>query len=560
MGEEVNRHNWVRDGNALSRYAYHPRNYNRSINNPQYIKMKLVPALNQKMRRKMTDSEILYVVDQVKKLNPEIFRGRTIDEITGALVDTFIARLAKYGCDGDDEKIDTHELLKAEMGVSTESNARGSLGIINVGIDVPEIASSVEISRFLGKYTGFGIQQLFNPEALYRHNYIFMDTRHRLLDGDGTEIFAWNHVNNVTRTQGSINTTGEIRDIVSIKVMPIKIPYSSSADNALGRVTMLIREFQSQSYIGHENRRFHFVFEATVNGDFIILDPYKFNEGVYRFNNPITQLDTLTISFGSPLQKIIFDTDRLTSTISYANPAVITTTSNHNLVSGNTVLVETFSTQNTTGDSSVIAAVNSAAGNPVTVLSPTTFSIPVDLTTVRNTIVGTIAVTNGVATIVGTGTSFTTDLAFGDDLLIEDSLGTQRYYTVAVVTDDTNVTLNVVYGGATEAGLNIMLGYAGSVSVTNGTPNVVGTATTFLTDYKVGDNITIRDSVGVLRNYDIKAIPTNLSLTLGANYAGVTEGTLAYFKDNAIASFNFTTYFNSKRIVIPLELTFILPE
>lgn len=63
---------------------------------------------------------------------------------------------------------------------------------------------------------------------------------------------------------------------------------------------------------------------------------------------------------------------------------------------------------------------------------------------------GTIAVTHGSASIVGTGTSFTL-LSKGQVILID---GLQ--YTVATITDNTHMTVSTLYGGATASGLSFV--------------------------------------------------------------------------------------------------------
>ena len=61
---------------------------------------------------------------------------------------------------------------------------------------------------------------------------------------------------------------------------------------------------------------------------------------------------------------------------------------------------------------------------------------------------GTVAVTNGSAAVVGTGTAFTTALAVGDSVNIVDEI-----FTVSVITDATHLTLDSTYAGSTASGL-----------------------------------------------------------------------------------------------------------
>tara|TARA_R110000868_G_scaffold29889_27_gene111169 strand:+ start:1861 stop:6156 length:4296 start_codon:yes stop_codon:yes gene_type:complete len=64
---------------------------------------------------------------------------------------------------------------------------------------------------------------------------------------------------------------------------------------------------------------------------------------------------------------------------------------------------------------------------------------------------GTVAVTNGDATVTGTGTAFTADVSPGDRF-VRDGDGVS--YTVDIVTDDTHLELTENYDGATGSGLD----------------------------------------------------------------------------------------------------------
>lgn len=65
-------------------------------------------------------------------------------------------------------------------------------------------------------------------------------------------------------------------------------------------------------------------------------------------------------------------------------------------------------------------------------------------------ITGTVAVTNGSATLTGTGTSFTTQLASGNTVVIANV-----EYRVVAITSNTVATLHKVYAGSTASGLTI---------------------------------------------------------------------------------------------------------
>jgi len=64
---------------------------------------------------------------------------------------------------------------------------------------------------------------------------------------------------------------------------------------------------------------------------------------------------------------------------------------------------------------------------------------------------GTVAVTNGGATVVGTGTAFLANVAAGQTFIVN---GSKVPYIVSSVVDNTHLTLSAPYAGATQSGLN----------------------------------------------------------------------------------------------------------
>jgi len=464
------------------KYVYKPGNYVRTVNNPEFVSA-VAKQVGVLLGRNATFAEKSLIKNYITKLRPAIFKGYTNKTAANKLADILATKIKKINC--EDSYVDMHEYTKKEIGISGESDSlsfdfSGGGGVSTTSIS---LGTSVDVMRIMGASNAHGLQQLLNPQALYRNNYFALDSRYRVLDNDGSKFISWNHVNNVTRAQGTVNTVGTIRDIVAMKVYPIRLPYTTSAENDLRRVTMLIEEFSAQSFVGHENRRFHFVFDVEVDGDWIRLNPYFHNHGIYKFDKPITQFDTVTVTFASPLEEIILDVDRLNASNTYAATAVMTTVDNHNLSSGNRVYISDFNTNSPINDAIVISAMN--ATHTITVTGDTTFTVPVDTSSIIQSLTGvTVAVTNGSPNVVGTGTAFNTELKANDIVKI---LGVS--YTVSSVTDATNLVLASNYTGA-----------------------------------------------------------TNVALAIAS-----------FVKDNSISGLSYTVYFGSKRLFIPMELTFLSP-
>lgn len=65
---------------------------------------------------------------------------------------------------------------------------------------------------------------------------------------------------------------------------------------------------------------------------------------------------------------------------------------------------------------------------------------------------------------------------------------------------------------------------AGSVAVTGGSPNIIGTGTLWLNYAKAGDAVILPDG----RSYEVLTVVSNTSITLGSNYQGTTASSQPY--------------------------------
>ena len=535
-------------------YVYKPSNYNRVINNPRFVSH-VSDRIATILDRKITVNEKHYVKNFISKLNPAIFKGKGLQNISDTLSSMIAGKIKKHTC--EEPYVNMREYTRREIGISGESDAlvfESPSGETPSYSQTPvSLGTSVNISSIIGATSAHGVQQLLNPIALHKNNYFILDSRYRILDNDGTKYLAWNHVNNVTRAQGTVNTVGVLRDIIEMKVYPIRLPYTGSAENDFKRVTMLVEEFSAQSFIGQENRRFHFVFDVEVDGDWIRLNPYFHNNGIFKFNKPITQFDTVKISFGSPLDNITLDTDRLNASNTYESTASLTTVNDHNLSSGNSIVISEFNTNSPINDAVVITLMNTT--HIITVTGADTFTIPVDTSSIINSeLSGNMGVTNGVNTVVGTGTSFLTELKVNDIVKIKSVS-----YTISAITDDLNLTLSNNYAGITETLNSDLTGT--SVDVTQGSPTVEGDTTSFDTELSAGDVIRI---VGVA--YTIQSVTDADTLVLTTNYTGTTNAAAPmpqiiseFVKDNSIDGLSHSVFFNSKRLFVPMELTYVSP-
>ena len=341
------------------------------LNNPIMLQ-RVKNALQTILRRRLTFGEIASLRNFIDMLPAAKLAHYNDIDIEKKIVSDWLK--GQKAMNNEDGLIDTHELLKKNIGLNSEND------VVNTSINKVQPVSNgndVNITSILGNNDTYGIQRIVNPQSLYTQTQILLDSRWRSFDTDGTTLFKWSFSNTVAALQGTFNTTSPVRDIISIKVLPFKIPYSFSAENSTKNITMYFNEFSNQCVIAQEGRKYHHWFEYTKEDDWLSLDAKRYNGGVYNFDKPITTLDTLTVSFGSPLQIIQFDIDRMNATFTIGSPTTLTFPSPHNLTTGNTIYFTNFITTNS-GDFVITNQVNTLAGLEVTRVDATTITIAVD--------------------------------------------------------------------------------------------------------------------------------------------------------------------------------------
>jgi hypothetical protein len=276
--------------------------------------------------------------------------------------------------------------------VSDNAESGGTLGSLD-GIKSVDSVGSIDKITNIEKLFGYSaissIQSIFNPDAGNKTDYLMMDTRYRLPDPDGTFKFSWNVLAGTnTSGQGIVNLLNQVKNIVAIKVFPFRIPYVAALDSTqqYKRITMLIEEFSGMSIIAQEGRKFHFIFDMEKDGDMVDLKPlHDAKTCIFKFNKPITQLDSLTISFANPLSLLKFDNDRDQGIIYYENPLRIVTTLPHNLSTGDLIYISGFTTNDPNTDSAIIKSINNTSGLNVIIANNDGFTLNIDgidLTTV----------------------------------------------------------------------------------------------------------------------------------------------------------------------------------
>ena len=514
-----------------------------AINQPTFI-ISVVNSVRHKIKREITDHEENLIIKCIKSVPQKFFNQYTQSEIIDTITKTVISELQ---LNQSRNNVDIHEMLKMNLTDETNYDDDGIKRDIsnNASINIESIFGLTNVADV--------VEKVKNPNKSVNTSYLLLDTRHRVIENDGTDYFKWNHINSVTMAQGTINSTDSIRNILSIKMMQFRLPLVEGVDNVYKRITVLIHELSSQSIIAHEDRRFHFM--CMLNKDnpspgWTELSADDHSKGEFKFNKLITNLDTITISFGSPISLIKFDTDRLNGKITYGNPTIIEFPANHNLNTNDIVYISDFTTINRNGDFELINAINKTKGLVATVILNNTISVPIDtsliitpLTGALNSpnvlLVGNITLTANSSIVSGVGTMFMVDLQVGDYIR---PLNTNEIFQVKEIVNNSSLVITTFP--------NI----SGAFQYLLTSKKIIGVGTLFKTELKSGDRILIND--GNMSEYIVYSIESDTELTITKPYKGPDGIGFIFSKDNSVDNL-YEVYFGSKRIFIMLEITYL---
>lgn len=234
----------------------------------------------------------------------------------------------------------------------------------------------------------YNTRKLFNESALHTYRYVVLDTSRSSGYDFNTKKYRWNYNGTPLVEEGVASSTGPIKNIVGMRAFPIVMKNFSTFRDLYNIYTLTIDELVSQSFIGHERQRYHFMFRTKnvpIAGlsDSNEFNPHDFNRGYFWFRTPIQSISSFTISMANPVQIVDIPAGIQSAIIStYANPLELVFNYPHGLLDGGIVIVSNFTTNDTVTDAAIIAAVNSTAGHVVTVVDDFTISIPIDGTLV----------------------------------------------------------------------------------------------------------------------------------------------------------------------------------
>lgn len=528
--------------------------FNSNIIKSNNFLIKLIYTIEKQFNRELTNAEEDTIINLIKNINPSRFTNITIKKAIHLLAKISIDELKSKSCN-EHNPIDIHEILKQNLGSDI---VQDTSDITNPKKDT-ELILDVSIDSIFGlNDINTLVKKIREPSSSINSAYFLLDSRYRVLENDGTTYFKWIHMNSLTMTQGTINSIGNIRDIVSIKIMPHNIPAVPSAINIYKRITINIEEIPIQSFIAHESRQFHGIGSTAFNTgspEWIEVDTNKYFNNEFKFNKPITHLDTLTVTYGSPIEPITFDKDRLRGLIVPSNPTNIIFIEPHNIINTTElVYISGFMASNEHYNITIVDSINKQNGIIATVINPTSISIPIDtsslyfaLTGFINTpivnLTGSLIINTYSQSINGLGTLFEIDLNPNDWIRIYDS--ELSIYQVDYIVSNTEMYLKTQYKLQSGTFLYAI------------TSNIIsGVGTLFITELQVNDRITVVPDIviGI-----VKSIINDTTLELTTIYNNNIINNAITFKNNIITDY-VDVFFSSKRVFIPIVLTYLASD
>ena len=386
------------------KFRYNVGNHNATYNNPEFMTTVSL-KLTEKLGRSLSSEEQRFVVNLIRKIDENYMRSRNPEDVLEALSQAILKKLIEQGkcppMDGSSH-VDMHEKLKKHIGTTSESDMTHSIYAVTYNPDtslreMPK-PSSGSISNILGIKNTIDFVKQINPASLLNKKYMLLDSRYKSQSESTNKKFVWDFSNGKMQTVGTVNIIGKIRDIISLKIFPFRLPYVADADTKQKRISVLIDEFASQSFFAHENRRFHVMCKTNIDSTFIECDPYTQNYGVHDFVQPFTTFNKISVSFGNPLQVIEFNNDNDKCSIDYfgITPLTQITTENpHNLNNGDKVYFTNFDigpidpllVSQVQLNEIIKNTINRKKGFLVTVIDSTNFSINYDTSNIQNPIV-----------------------------------------------------------------------------------------------------------------------------------------------------------------------------
>lgn len=189
------------------------------------------------------------------------------------------------------------------------------------------------------------IAKSLNPLKL-KSLYIMLDSSNNIYMTKSDTKLKWNFTYDGILRLGTVTSFKKVYNFVGMRCYNIKLnvyPASDLFGDAEAppviekaylpwylkdrEASILVEELSAQSYIAHEDRRFHFIGKCpdpAYSAD-LAIDFDRYNKGYFWFAKPIYELTTITLSIGNPVTVVPWPYPATPCFINAA-PAAATTT------------------------------------------------------------------------------------------------------------------------------------------------------------------------------------------------------------------------------------------
>lgn len=259
-----------------------------------------------------------YLIKTYNDLPGDMFVGHAASDVIRVLTKFFVREIPKIEQEFKNAQLqpfDQHEWQRQNIGSSASTEQDQYFSSMLDPDSVKSIAGdkNVKIQEFLGINDMPSLQYLINPKAAWVYYYVVLDSNYRDTaneDSKNITSFTWNYAGDQNLTGNSATTVGTIRDVVGMRFYQPRVPYVAAMDTLSKRVSVLVKELQAQSVITSTGLRYHFLLRPIYEfgQTSIELTTEDYDDGRFYFKQPITTMNSFTISFGDPINPIKFAT------------------------------------------------------------------------------------------------------------------------------------------------------------------------------------------------------------------------------------------------------------
>jgi hypothetical protein len=280
----------------------------------------------------------------IKKNNVKISDIKTIYELVNSIDSELLEKL--------DENILDKYYKMVILKDKPENIDSKDIGNADLENEEPNIYSS--IPDYIMKYINSPKMLKFsiNPKYVIKKAYIYLDSMHRLRNND-LSIMKWNINTQDIYNENDAITSNKIKNIISMELFPFIMPSTWFLLSNSNRLYVSIIELLSKAYVQYKTR-FHFEYyleykpitfpDSTgyrVNYDMlgsisndiinnistsdirIRANEIGNNKNIFYFDEPINELNTISMEFSNGLEKLILDCDGIDEPSTQADTAFI---------------------------------------------------------------------------------------------------------------------------------------------------------------------------------------------------------------------------------------------